>query len=359
MQDKLRFIPGIAAQIESRLENAGITSVQELAVLDDMSLNTILSIIRLSTKRLKTFRTLALKAKEGRSIYLINFDFRTAENPFEARYGSEWEKKYLSSTIAGMRDKVCVTDLVTHIHNTTKAAYKGTKYEHTYLWSHDALTQMFDKTCIEWMKQQGYYEHWLKPEMDISKEVFWKKDGVLKVSKRYNGRPVGNSPELMPLDNSLFRDFRASLNLHVGLSAHLPDTDIRKFCKSTPTRLDRAVSRIWDPTKGIAPKPCRIVQDIGRIANACTQIVKFGGGEVPGLAERNGHRRNRVGTENDRRRRPDAVRKREARREKKTLKDLNLLPATQSVVKEILDVEMKKLSKRSDSARSGKSTKLN
>ena len=316
MQDRLRFLPGIAAQIEARLENAGITSVQELAVLDDNALNTISSSTRLSTKRLKTFRTLALKAKEGRSMYPINFDFRTAENPFEARYGSEWEKKYLSSTIAGMRDKVCVTDLVTHIHNTTKAAYKGTKYEDTYLWSHDALTQMFDKTCIEWMKEQGFYDRWLKPEMDISKEVCWEKDG-LKVSRRYNGRPVGNSPELMPLDNSLFRDFRSSLNLHVGLTAHLPDTDIRKFCKSTPKRLDRAVSRIWDPTRGIAPKPCRIVQDIGRIATACMQIVEFGGGEVPGLAERNGHRRNIVGTENDRRCRPDAVQKREAHREKK------------------------------------------
>ena len=101
MQDKLRFIPGIAAQIEARLENAGITSVQELAVLDDMSLNTISSITRLSTKRLKSFRNLALKAKEGNSIYPKNFDFRTADNPFEARYGNEWEKKYLSSTIAG------------------------------------------------------------------------------------------------------------------------------------------------------------------------------------------------------------------------------------------------------------------
>ena len=74
-----------------------------------------------------------------------------------------------------MRNKVCITDLVTHVPKTTEAAYKDTKYKDTYLWSHDALSQMFDSTCIEWMKEQGYYEQWLKPEMNISKEDFWKK----------------------------------------------------------------------------------------------------------------------------------------------------------------------------------------
>lgn len=166
-------------------------------------------------------------------------------------------------------------------------------------------------------EKKNYYQRWLKPEMGISERVFGQKEGVLEFSKRYNGRPVGNSPELMPLDNSLFRDFRASLNLHVGLTAHLPDNDVRKFCKSTPKRLDEAVLKIWDPEKGISPRPVRIVQDISRIKNSCLQIVTYGGGEVPGLAERNGHRRRRAGTENDRRRRPDAVRKKESRQEKK------------------------------------------
>ena len=148
----------------------------------------------------------------------------------------------------------------------------------------------------------------------------------------------------MPLDNSLFRDFRASLNLRIRLTAHLPDTDVRKFYKSTPNRLDKAVLKIWNPETGISPRPCRIVQDISRITSACTQIVEFRGGEVPGLAERNGHRRTRAGTKNDRRCRPDAVRKQEAQHEKKTLQDLNLLPEAQSVVKEILEIELKKLS---------------
>ena len=344
MQDTLDLIPGIAAVIQAKMEKNGISLVQELASLDDIMLHSISSITRISTKRLITFRSRARQAKQGASMYPQKYDFRYETNPFLTRYGSEWEKYFISNKMSGMRGKVCVTHLVQHIDKTTKAAYKGTKYETTYLWSHDALTQMFDQTCIEWMKKERYYERWLKPEMGISEEVFWEKEGVLDISRRYNGRPVGNSPELMPLDNSLFRDFRASLNLHIGLTAHLPDTDVRKFCKSTPNRLDKAVRKIWHPETGISPRPNRIVQDISRITSACMQIVKFGGGEVPGLAEHNGHRRSKAGTENDRRCRPDAVRKQESRHEKKSLKDLNLLPEAQSVVKEILKNELKKLS---------------
>ena len=84
------------------------------------------------------------------------------------------------------------------------------------------------------------------------------------------------------------------------------------------------------------------------------KIVEFRGGEVPGLSERNGHRRRKAGTDNDRRCRPDAVRKAESKNEKHTMQDLNLLPEAQSAVKEILDKELLKLSQ---TARSGDSSK--
>jgi hypothetical protein len=196
----------------------------------------------------------------------------------------------------------------------------------------------------------------LKPKMGISDEVFYEKEGELVPSGRYAGRPVGNSPELMPLDNSLFRDLRTSLNLHIGFTAHLPDTDERKYSKSTPKRIDQAIVRLWDPETGISPKPCRIVQDIGRFPSACVQIVECGGGIVPGLAERNGHRRGRVGTKNDRRCRPDAERKKNSKKKRKKMEDLNLMPDVQNIVKDILDSQRKKI-KLSQTARIGEKQK--
>jgi predicted flap endonuclease-1-like 5' DNA nuclease len=90
-QDPLRFLPGIAVQLETRLAKEGITCIQDLATLNDTALNTVSSSARLSTKRLNTFRTRAQQAKEGNFIPK-KYDFRSAENPFQARYGSNWEK---------------------------------------------------------------------------------------------------------------------------------------------------------------------------------------------------------------------------------------------------------------------------
>ena len=41
----------------------------------------------------------------------------------------------------------------------------------------------------------------------------------------YAGRPVGNSPEFMPLDNSLNRDILHSLRFHCVLSCFVLDWD--------------------------------------------------------------------------------------------------------------------------------------
>ena len=111
MEDSLIFIPGFTAATQTKLKKLGIKYVQELAALDD---------------------------------YPIEFDFLQEDNPFEARYGSDWET-IQTNKMTGMHDKVCVTDLVKHMHQTTQVTYKGTKYcKTTYLWSHDALSQLFD-----------------------------------------------------------------------------------------------------------------------------------------------------------------------------------------------------------------------
>ena len=58
------------------------------------------------------------------------------------------------------------------------------------------------KETINWMKQDGYFHIWLLPPNGIQ-------DGT-----SYAGHPVGNSPEFMPLDNSLNRDILHSFCIH-------------------------------------------------------------------------------------------------------------------------------------------------
>jgi predicted flap endonuclease-1-like 5' DNA nuclease len=154
MQDTLDLIPGIASVSKKKFEENGITFVHQLASLDDNALKALSSMTRISTKRLCTFRDVSKQAEEGTSIYPQRYDHRQESNPFLSRYGSDWESHFLSSKLSGMRGKVCITHLIEHIESTTKAAYKGTKYESTYLWSHDALSQMIDNSCVEWMKKK-------------------------------------------------------------------------------------------------------------------------------------------------------------------------------------------------------------
>ena len=70
---------------------------------------------------------------------------------------------------------------------------------------------MSAKETIEWMKEKNYFHSWLLPMNGLQ-------DGT-----PYSGRPVGNSPKFMPLDNSINRDILNSLRFHCVLSRFVLD----------------------------------------------------------------------------------------------------------------------------------------
>ena len=45
--------------------------------------------------------------------------------------------------------------------------------------------------------------------------------------------PIGNSPDLMPLDYSLDKDLDGAVIHHILLTSHIDDVDPLKFCLST------------------------------------------------------------------------------------------------------------------------------
>lgn len=99
---------------------------------------------------------------------------------------------------------------------------QGTAFENNWYFYHDALSQMTNKDTVEWMKEKGYYSHWLLPILDLHKGTV------------YSGRPVGDSPEFMPLDTSLFQDLHMCALSHVLLTEHLDKHDERKFSFDMP-----------------------------------------------------------------------------------------------------------------------------
>ena len=83
---------------------------------------------------------------------------------------------------------------------------KGSVHEDNFFIVHYALVLMTTKEMFEWMKEKNYFHRWLLPM------------NVLQDGTPYDGRSVGNSPEIMPLDNSLNRGILQSLRFHCVLS---------------------------------------------------------------------------------------------------------------------------------------------
>ena len=63
--------------------------------------------------------------------------------------------------------------------------------------------------------------------------------GGLNIGTIFYGRPVGNSPEFMPLDNSLNQEVLMSHRFHCAVTYHLRDIDERKFSLRRPKLVTR------------------------------------------------------------------------------------------------------------------------
>ena len=88
---------------------------------------------------------------------------------------------------------------------------KGSVHEDYLFIVHNDLVLMTAKETIKCMKDNNYFHIWFLPMNGFQ-------DGT-----PYAGRPVGNIPEFIPLDNSLNRDILHSLRFRCVLSCFLLD----------------------------------------------------------------------------------------------------------------------------------------
>ena len=95
---------------------------------------------------------------------------------------------------------------------------------------------------------------------------------------------MGDSPELMPLDSSLFSDHIENVAKLVVYTAKLPVEE--RYTMGTPDRAWRTIVAAWSQLSGE-----RIVQDVGRFSGAIDAIIAAEGAYVADHDLRNGHRR--------------------------------------------------------------------
>ena len=297
-EDPIDILEGLGKRTKEAMSKMGFRNVKAVRSMTDEDICSIIQdnnkqCNRLTMSNLRKWRTASATALPGSCD--SNTDYRSEANPYLARYGEkEWER--MIWVVSPLSTKYAsIKQLVRHMDKETAKVYRGTEFESSYKWYHDALTQLTEKDCVSWMQREGFYKNWIRPILGCNDVICAKnKDGVLKNNTRYRGRPVGNSPEGHPLDNSCFRDSRVNLALHVAATWNLQDGDLKKFSLVTPREISRAMMRLWDPEEGVAPKSERIIHDVKGVVQACLKIVEYGGGIVPGLANRTGHRKIKI-----------------------------------------------------------------
>ena len=87
---------------------------------------------------------------------------------------------------------------------------------------------------------------WIRPVLGCNDKIKLS-DG--SINTNYAGRPVGNSPEFMPLDNTLNQDMHAATKTQASATRFLPDNDLRKFSFATPKTIEHAYAQIHCPTQ--------------------------------------------------------------------------------------------------------------
>jgi hypothetical protein len=155
---------------------------------------------------------------------------------------------------------------------------------------------MTAKQTMEWIKNtttpniKKYIDRWILPVLGCNDDIL-----------RFRGRPMGDFPESMPLDNTLNNDLKASNNTHLIDRVSLDEDDPRKFSLSTPKRCSEAIRRIWDfgltgkagedQHEGGLQGGSRIVQDVYRVIDSYKTIEKESHGMiVAGLGNSAGRR---------------------------------------------------------------------
>jgi hypothetical protein len=161
-------------------------------------------------------------------------DHRQAENPYQSKYGDRWQEQLKSC--AALSPFRPISELVDFIAEESHRLMKGSVHEDNWFFYHDSLSLFTSRECRNYMERTEccgttIFKKWLKPQNDINKGTI------------YHGRYVGNSPEFIPLDNSLNYDLQLSHKYHCAVTAHLADTDKRKFSLSTPLRITRGIKK--------------------------------------------------------------------------------------------------------------------
>lgn len=145
-----------------KLKAHNVRTIRDLLALseEDMTVlaTTGIERQRIAVNALRKHKSRAEKEEVQQCDRPPKIDYRMAENPYEAKFGQDWENQIATSSHVKC---ISVAKLVDHIYKETKQIFQDTTCKDNWMFYHDALSLMTSKDCIEYMKEKGYYEQWI------------------------------------------------------------------------------------------------------------------------------------------------------------------------------------------------------
>ena len=117
-------------------------------------------------KKLTDLQGLLSNAKAGDVPMGTFVDHRKHSNPYESRYGDDWEEEI--KQVGAMKKFVCIKELITHVVEETRRVMSWTKFEDNFYFYHDALSFMTADETRKWMREMDYEKYWLLQMKDLN-----------------------------------------------------------------------------------------------------------------------------------------------------------------------------------------------
>jgi hypothetical protein len=227
-------------------------------------------------------KKVALEVRRVKKMQGVWKNHSNAENPYLSRYGAGWREYALKNRGGLCSQFTCISDISDHLIAEGNKAFKGSTAEGSWFLYHDALSSWNEKKHLSRLKHLGFENRLICCVGDTMKGT------------RYEGKLPGDSPELMPLDNSLFNDLHQQTAQNVSATYRLQFSDPKKFSYQTPLSAWSAVTRTWTQH----PSDQRIIADIDRFPQMVDQILENDGDQLSSV-NRSGHRKQRKVYTND------------------------------------------------------------
>jgi predicted flap endonuclease-1-like 5' DNA nuclease len=151
MNDPLSMLDGVGPSIEQKFLNHGVTNLGEFARMLEHDLALLWEDKVAKEEQVRDWWESAnyrIQAQESP----IPVDYRQSDNPYQARYGDQWE--FHIGLAGDMRGVTSVKHLALHYYNQAKAHFTKHPPPPGIKWYfyHDALSLMTAKECVEELK---------------------------------------------------------------------------------------------------------------------------------------------------------------------------------------------------------------